>query len=296
MPPLRFSGCQIIAPLLLLIGAALISACSSIPSGVARQQQADRLAAEKNWHALPIASSQGMLKAYLPTQIRPDPAAVLTVFIEGDGLAWVSRSQPSSDPTPIDPLALRLALIHPGRQAAYLGRPCQYVDAETTACPSRLWLAQRFSEDATTLTDRALDELKQRFQANRLVLVGFSGGGTIAALIAARRSDVAVLITLGGNLDHAEWTRFHHITSLEGSLNPADEAERLQWVRQLHFVGAQDTIVPPQIVEHYAQRFPPTRRPLVRIVADANHHCCWVQQWPRYWQTALEQLGLPPRP
>jgi hypothetical protein len=45
-------------------------------------------------------------------------------YQSGDGLAWLSSDVPSSDPTPLDPLALRLALAKPARNAAYLARPC----------------------------------------------------------------------------------------------------------------------------------------------------------------------------
>ena len=35
----------------------------------------------------------------------------LVIYIEGDGLAWESRSRVSSDPTPADPLVMRLAAL-----------------------------------------------------------------------------------------------------------------------------------------------------------------------------------------
>jgi len=39
--------------------------------------------------------------------------------------AWLAVPRPSQDPTPVDPLALRLALVQPTGNAAYLARPCQ---------------------------------------------------------------------------------------------------------------------------------------------------------------------------
>ncbi len=53
---------------------------------------------------------------------------VLTIYIEGDGLAWISRSIISPDPIPINPIGLKLALQHTQHKVvAYLARPCQYV-------------------------------------------------------------------------------------------------------------------------------------------------------------------------
>lgn len=55
------------------------------------------------------ATDDFTLLTYLP----PISGAVntLTIHIEGDGLAWINSSTPSSDPTPTNPLALRLALL-----------------------------------------------------------------------------------------------------------------------------------------------------------------------------------------
>ena len=51
------------------------------------------------------------------------------------------------------------------------------------------------------VSKQAIDTLKQQFQSEEIVLVGYSGGGAIAALVAARRADVADLISVAGNLD-----------------------------------------------------------------------------------------------
>ncbi len=50
----------------------------------------------------------------------------MVVYIEGDGRAYVNRRTPSNDPTPGNPMALRLALADPSLRVLYLGRPCQY--------------------------------------------------------------------------------------------------------------------------------------------------------------------------
>ena len=38
----------------------------------------------------------------------------LTIYIEGDGQAWLTRTQPSLNPTPRNPLALKLAVLDKG--------------------------------------------------------------------------------------------------------------------------------------------------------------------------------------
>ena len=139
----------------------------------------------------------------IPTKDKP----VLTVYIEGDGLAWRTRSIPSTNPTPIDPVGLKLALAHPLGNAAYLARPCQYVGGHTArGCDQSYWTNKRFAREVIESSNEALTTLKLEFGARHLQLVGYSGGGAVAALLAAKRDDVIRLVTVAGNLEHLAWT------------------------------------------------------------------------------------------
>lgn len=263
--------------------ACNLFACAAIPTSAERRAHADKLAEARVWRSEVIPAGQFNLVAYVPQQFRQDP--LLTVYIEGDGFAWVSGSTPSADPTPREPLALRLALAQPAGNAAYLGRPCQYGDAEQNGCPQRYWTEARFAPEVVAAQSKAIDVLKERFGAIRLTLVGYSGGGAVAALLAARRSDIDRLITVAGNLDHQAWTRLHRVEPLNGSLNPADDAGKLLHVRQWHFVGSGDRSVPPGLAVTFAERFPPDQRPTVIVMPGFNHQCCWVDEWKGIWQT-----------
>jgi hypothetical protein len=95
---------------------------------------------------------------------------------------------------------------------------------------------------------------------------------------------VEALITVAGNLDHRAWTRWHKISPLSESLNPADAWRELQAVRQLHLVGADDSVIPPAIVSSYVQHFPAGAKPGMRIIDGFDHHCCWAEQWPALMQ------------
>lgn len=266
---------------MLWICGLLLAGCAAIPSPAERRAQADALAAARGWTAAALPAGDFDLVAYQPSS--PTRTARLTIYLEGDGLAWISSSQLSSDPTPRDPLALRLALAQPEGAAAYLGRPCQYVDAAARRCPSRYWAAARFAPEVVAATSAGVDALKTRFGAQRLTLVGYSGGGALAALVAARREDVDELVTVAGNLDHAAWTALHRLGPLDASLNPADVADRLASVRQLHLVGEDDRNITPALVNAFADRFPAAARPRVRVMAGFDHRCCWAEQWPALW-------------
>jgi dienelactone hydrolase len=265
----------------LLLLALVCAACSAIPSPEQRRQFADELAAQQGWRGAPVQAGAFELLAYHSDRFAP--AERLTIYIEGDGFAWITPSQPSSDPTPRDPLALRLALAQPEGNAAYLARPCQYADARASGCASRYWQGARFSEEVIDANDRAIDALKRQFGATRLTLVGYSGGGATALLVAARRNDVEGVVTVAGNLDHRAWTARHRLQPLADSLDPAAELDALRAIPQWHFVGGRDDNITPGLVQAFAQRFPETQRPAVRVEAQFDHRCCWVDAWPLLW-------------
>lgn len=206
------------------------------------------------------------------------PAGPTYVYIEGDGAAWLSRSRLSADPTPRDPVALRLALNHPGPGALYAARPCQYAPAAALArCDPALWSDARWSGAVVAAMSAALSRWK-RSPDERLVLAGWSGGGVIAALLAARRNDVDGVITIAAPLDAAAWTAHHGVSPLAASLDPAAEpADRR--APALHLHGGRDTTVPPSIVEAYRRAAPPNARFVT--VPTFGHRRCWAHAWPR---------------
>lgn len=202
----------------------------------------------------------------------------LIVYIEGDGNAWRSRSQISGDPTPDDPLALRLALRDPAPGLLYLARPCQYVGKKIIAsCAPSLWANARYSLKVIEAMNRAITASKPSPE-NRLKLVGYSGGGVIASLVASRRLDVDELITVAAPLDTAAWTNHHRVSSLKGSLNPSDRQPVNRKTREFHFHGERDLVVPPGLIERYRQK---TALANVHFhtVSQFDHQCCWVRDW-----------------
>jgi len=261
---------------LLLCLFALV-ACANV-SPQERRHHADMLAAEHGWQKMRLQTEKFVLVSYVPKSM--SGVEVLTVYIEGDGLAWLTKTQASDDPTPRNPVGLEMALHHSRGAAVYLARPCQYVDSgDENNCRQTYWTNRRYAPEVIEASDQAVSELKQIFAVKKLVLVGYSGGAAVAALVAARRNDVVRLITVAGNLDTHAWTELHHIMPLDGSLNPADEWKALQDLPQLHFVGGQDINVSRVVVDAYVARFPSGHRPEVVTIPDFDHSCCWVEKW-----------------
>lgn len=205
--------------------------------------------------------------------------ATLTVYIEGDGRAWINPWQPSTDPTPIDPIGLRLAAADPASPLLYLARPCQYLASD--ACHKSLWTSARLSTEVVDLYQQLIDDAMRRTESERVGLVGYSGGGALAALIAERRRDVAWLVTIAADLDLAEWVRLQSIEPLSGSIDPADSAATIKELRQSHFVGADDRVVPPAVPEAFVRRMPRPNAARVIVEPGFDHECCWAAAWPR---------------
>lgn len=206
----------------------------------------------------------------------------LVIYLEGDGLAYVHPSQPALDPTPSDPVALDLALADPARTAvAWLGRPCQYtLPDHGRGCEAAYWTTRRYAPEIIASISTAVDTLKTRSRAKRLVLVGYSGGGAIAVLLAARRSDVMALVTVAANLDLGTWTAQGQLSPLTGSLDPAQAATAVGTIPQLHFTGGQDRTVGTAVVRSYMARLPQGAPARLVEIPEFTHACCWAKDWP----------------
>jgi pimeloyl-ACP methyl ester carboxylesterase len=211
---------------------------------------------------------------------------MLVVYIEGDGRAWANPWQPSGDPTPTDPIALRLAASDLVRPLLYLARPCQYVGGPH--CRARLWTNQRLSAAVVGWFQQIIDDARRAVGSDKIGLIGYSGGGALAALIAEQRHDVVWLITVAANLDLALWARLHDIEPLAGSLDPAFNAKTIEHLPQVHFGGAQDAVVPPKVLHSFLAQLAPRAPARVIILPGFDHDCCWVAAWPRL----LEISGL----
>jgi dienelactone hydrolase len=124
----------------------------------------------------------------------------------------------------------------------------------------------------------------------RVVLVGYSGGGTVAWLMAPRVPQAAGVVTIAANLDIDLWTSLHHYSPLAGSLNPALLPALPPSIAQTHYAGGSDRNVPPAVGESFRRGHPEAR---VVIIADFDHECCWIERWP---ELVAEAAAHPPAP
>jgi len=204
----------------------------------------------------------------------------LTVYIEGDGPAWRTRSEPSADPTPRHAIGLALAAADPAPNVAYLARPCQFTPMPLNPrCDVAYWTRKRFTEDVIASMNQALNRFAALVPGQQINLVGYSGGGALAVLLAARRSDVASIRTVAGNLDHAAVNRLHRVSPMPQSANAIDFASRVAAIPQIHFSGADDKVVPPFIARAFVDAAG-ARCAQARVLAGMAHDGDWSARWP----------------
>jgi pimeloyl-ACP methyl ester carboxylesterase len=192
-------------------------------------------------------------------------------------------TRPSADPDPLRAVALELAAA---QQATLLGRPCYHGHARDPDCRSELWTSGRYSEPVVASMAAALRQVIANHPLRPVVLVGYSGGGALALLVADRVAEVRAVVTLAANLDLGAWTRYHGYQPLVGSLDPL-AARALRPGCEIHVAAARDAIVPPSLVAAGAAR---RNGAVLRIEPGADHACCWRSRWPSMLASLSREL------
>jgi pimeloyl-ACP methyl ester carboxylesterase len=121
----------------------------------------------------------------------------------------------------------------------------------------------------------ALRRILATNEFDRLVWIGYSGGGTLATLLAPRFDATTDLITIAANLDIDAWADLHAYSRLAGSLNPTRQPSLPARIRQRHYVGGKDGVVPKEVVARGLVD-PDT----LIVIPSYDHTCCWDAIWP----------------
>lgn len=214
-------------------------------------------------------------------------AAVVNVYLEGDGSPWTTPRLVARNPTPRNPLALKLMQQDPNR-ALYLSRPCYQGRQNEFPCEPWLWTHGRYSKQVVQSLSNGIDTLVQKYAPDaKIRLIGHSGGGVLAMLIAERLAKVIEVITLAANLDIDAWADHFNYSRLAGSLNPVTRSGLTASVAHIHLVGGRDKQVPALLTIGATEGLPNT---WLVVVEEFDHHCCWVALWSRFLE-ATENLS-----
>ena len=190
----------------------------------------------------------------------------LRVYIEGDGYSFTKDGRPTDNPTPRHHFWQNIAKVDPNPNVAYLARPCQYIQSKK--CSVKDWTTGRFSKEIIESMDNAILELMRKAETDKVILLGYSGGGQVAAMLAVQHpQNTLYLYTVAGVLDHDQWTRYHKATPLSQSRKL--DIKNIYTIPQMHFVGENDKVLPPSLTQYVMPGY------MITVVPNATHMSGW---------------------
>ncbi|NOQ13483.1 MAG: hypothetical protein GQ583_03250 [Methyloprofundus sp.] len=249
----------------------------ALTSCVSPANKFSRKALEYGFDSLEISSDSFTHRIYFNQFVlhSADPKR-LHVYLDGDGTPWLRHQWIAKDPTSRNPLILRLMHLDK-TPAILLGRPCYYGLNKGIHCENKYWTSHRYSSVVVNSMVSVLNAWVEKNNYKELVFIGFSGGGTLAVLMANNVNITTKVVTVAANLDVRAWSEFHGYRGLDNSLNPIEEAILNTDIQQLHFAGKEDNVVPAFIIKKYAQSQKNSR---YFEVSGNGHVCCWEVGWP----------------
>lgn len=248
-----------------LLAGAVLGGCAATPGQFLREHGIERHVIEGARFSHVVFTRSGETSR-----------GTLHVYLEGDGRPWLRGREPAADPTPANPLALRLMARDPA-DAVLVGRPCYFGMQDQASCHQELWTDGRYSPAVVDSMVEVARELIEDGGYPDAVLIGYSGGGVLARLMAAELPAVRAVLTVNANLDTSAWTAARGYRRLRGSINPADAPRLRRGLLHVQAIGMRDAVVPPAVTRSYQQ----SQDDVVVWEYDAfDHVCCWEQHWP----------------
>jgi hypothetical protein len=264
--------------LICCIAAFLLLAACSTPS-----QRFERMAYEQGFHKTEVKGSVFSHVIYHNGEL--GSASTLHVYLGGDGTPWIGGFIIASDPTPRKPVVLKLMAMD-GAPSLLLGRPCYHGLSERQPCIADHWTSGRYSEAVIDSMVMALRGLMSEYGHTELHLMGFSGGGGLAMLMAERFPETRTVVTIAGNLDIETWAGLHGYDPLGGSKNPKAMTPLPATIHQYHLAAGRDVNIPANMVRDALINQPHSQ---FILFDDFTHGCCWEEIWPEVLRCVDEQ-------
>lgn len=263
--------------------AAFMLAISAFVACASPGATFDRFATSNQLNKI-VVQGDGFLHAIYRRSTALDSSLPLHIYLGGDGLPWIGN-RPADDPTPRNPLSLRLLALDPD-QSVYVGRPCYHGLSDTPECQAKYWTSARYSPAVIGSVVSVINQLIESEGVEEVVLFGFSGGGTIAVLAARDIKATTSVVTVAANLDTDAWSLHHRYDPLVESLNPSLQSPLDSSILQIHLVAENDQKVPPAT----SQNFFDSNVGASRVsYSGFDHQCCWENIWPDFLSSLPQQ-------
>lgn len=258
---------------IIFLTSIFLSGCSTTHDVASRVKHSQDIATQNNFQMRLVKGGEFTLTTYQRITASHLP---FVFYIEGDG-HLADGGVNSDNPTPVNPMSLKLATMDKRPNIVYIARPCQYTPLEMNPkCISDYWLDKRMGQEVVNSINEVINTINN---GQKFSLVGFSGGGGLTILIAAQNSNVKDIITIASNLDTAKFDKYHNNRGyLVKSLNPINYAKQVNNIPQLHLSGMDDKRVPPFIAELYVKASNSTYVKQ-QIIPNVSHAKGWDKVW-----------------
>lgn len=251
----------------LALSSLILAACAT-PA-----QHFEKVALEDHFIAQTVTGQGFEHRVYANSQNFKKNFQTLHVYLDGDG------TPRNADPTSRNPLILSL-MKQDSSASILVGRPCYHQITPSKRCDESLWTSKRYSQEVVDSMTAALNHWLEKHPAQKITLFGYSGGGTLAVLIADKIPAVQSVITLAANLDVDGWSQAHGYLPLSESLNPIRQKKLPERIKQIHLAGAEDDNVLPRLIQAYSEQ----QKADYRLFAGFDHQCCWAEIWQKILQ------------
>lgn len=243
-------------------------------------------------HPRSVADSEGCL-AVVPVSDTPGPQRVVVALLHGDGRGSMESRQVERW------TGIGQSLTAPGRVVVFLVRP----GYRSPAGDSSGWANPNDDDYTPKNIDRvaeALRNLRKAYQADKVVLVGHSGGAATSALVLGRHPDAADgAVLLGCPCDVPPW-REHRNSQRGGgnawnkSLNPLDAVPGVRaGTPVLVATGAQDDNTLPVFGQRWADAAS-ARGVAAKFESVPGRDHGSIQAWPQINRRVTEVLEALP--
>lgn len=242
-------------------------------------------------------SAQPIIPASLFKTSITQKTDTLWVFIEGDGTPWHLGRWPAKKPYVQTPVAHPLWL-YTQAPALYLKRPCYFNTPKNPmsapkklpkGCTPNWWTSDIYSSLVVSQLNNELHKQLTKLRYKNYLLIGHSGGGTLAMLMAKQaRHKPRLIVTLAGNLNPAQFNKRHNLptntnTNTNMLIMPPVK------IRQWHYAGEKDTLIPFELINNTCQKNTQSR---CYKLNNTTHTEGWSSHWPTIEQNIHHFLNI----
>lgn len=204
------------------------------------------------------------------------------IYLEGDGLVINIRGEVAQNPTPTDPMALKLASVD-NREISkiVINRPFHFTNRINA--DSRYWTTARYSPEVIQAIHDVIKTCQARFNFETIEIVAYSGGAAVALLLVPKFDNLTKITSFAGNLDHVNWTKYHKSQPLFESLDPLKNKALLAKISQTHFVGESDDNTTAELAQIYKQKVGSDNVTIVAVPGFSHD-----SNWPEIWKEQIK--------